>query len=177
MPYKDNATRRTRRKILDSERPDLVRVNNQRYYVENREKILARVALRYRENPEPRLSYSKRYHEEHRLKIAAYRKTPTRRFIQLKSIAKSRKLECTLSFELFEVLTSQPCFYCNSPLSETGHGLDRIDSNKGYIEGNVRPCCKRCNVAKNDMTEMGFKEWLTKVFENYICQKVLDKVA
>jgi hypothetical protein len=31
-------------------------------------------------------------------------------------------------------------------------GLDRVDSSKGYVHGNVVPCCGECNLLKNDGT-------------------------
>ncbi len=48
------------------------------------------------------------------------------------------------------------------------NGIDRINSNIGYIEGNIVPCCKHCNSAKNTMTESEFKEWIVRLYNNYI---------
>lgn len=42
----------------------------------------------------------------------------------------------------------QPCYYCGHPLNETGIGLDRLDSDRGYVLDNVVPCCGTCNMAK-----------------------------
>ena len=30
-------------------------------------------------------------------------------------------------------------------------GLDRVDSNKGYTDDNVVPCCGSCNQLKNEL--------------------------
>jgi hypothetical protein len=66
-----------------------------------------------------------------------------------------------LSEKTYTELTNRNCYYCDLDLSDkTGARLDRIDSNKGYILQNVVPCCKRCNVAKNDMTIHEFITWL-----------------
>lgn len=46
------------------------------------------------------------------------------------------------------VLTSKPCFYCQLPLGKTGIGLDRIDNARGYVDGNVLPCCTLCNYVR-----------------------------
>lgn len=66
-----------------------------------------------------------------------------------------------LSFETYRELTKLPCYYCNMEINDkNGIRLDRIDSNRGYILQNVVPCCKRCNVAKNDMTIHEYITWL-----------------
>jgi len=31
-------------------------------------------------------------------------------------------------------------------------GLDRVDSSRGYVHGNVVPCCGECNYAKQDLS-------------------------
>jgi len=48
------------------------------------------------------------------------------------------------------------------------NGIDRINSNIGYIEGNVVPCCKHCNRAKNTMSDSEFREWIKKIYAHYI---------
>ena len=55
--------------------------------------------------------------------------------------------------------TSDTIVYCN--------GIDRIDSSKGYVKGNVVTSCKYCNTAKNTMTQQEFKEWIVRVYEHY----------
>ena len=46
------------------------------------------------------------------------------------------------------------------------NGIDRVDSSKGYTEGNVVPCCKQCNYAKLDRTIEEFKAWIIQVYNN-----------
>ena len=66
-----------------------------------------------------------------------------------------------LSEKTYTELTELPCYYCGMDLSDkNGARLDRIDSNKGYIIQNVVPCCRRCNVAKNDMSIADYVTWL-----------------
>ncbi|KAJ3358215.1 hypothetical protein GGF32_000571 [Allomyces javanicus] len=44
------------------------------------------------------------------------------------------------------------CYLCGAPKDMLGIiGVDRIDSNLGYLDDNVMPCCSRCNYAKKDM--------------------------
>ena len=42
-----------------------------------------------------------------------------------------------------------PCHYCGGEV-EQRIGLDRVDSAKGYIPGNVVQCCTSCNMAKSN---------------------------
>jgi hypothetical protein len=51
-----------------------------------------------------------------------------------------------LTLEEYSTLIVLPCSYCNSSIAhETGVGLDRKDNTKGYVTGNVNPCCSACN--------------------------------
>lgn len=55
--------------------------------------------------------------------------------------------------EKFAEITSQHCYYCGKFTKGTNFtGIDRICSDKGYIPGNVRPCCSTCNTAKSNHT-------------------------
>jgi hypothetical protein len=69
-----------------------------------------------------------------------------------------------------------PCAYCNCPPSNELRtfrrwtlkfkysGIDRIDSSKGYIHGNINPCCKDCNVAKGDKSLIDYFEWVKRAY-------------
>ncbi len=41
--------------------------------------------------------------------------------------------------------------------------IDRIDSSKGYVRGNVQLVCWVVNQMKNDLTNDELTEWCTKV--------------
>jgi len=91
--------------------------------------------------------------------------------------ARPRGLRWELSKSTFCALTQQPCHYCGRlpeqrAISRTGtyvyNGIDRIDSGKGYIEGNVVPCCKQCNYAKGTMSQSGFIEMAVQIAEHRI---------
>ena len=94
--------------------------------------------------------------------------------------------ENIISLQNFIKLSQEVCFYCgehpqsslkdvnkvyrNKLVSNTQikfNGIDRIDSQKGYIKGNVVSCCKKCNTAKNTMTTEEFKQWIKKVYMYY----------
>lgn len=62
-------------------------------------------------------------------------------------------------------LFHSPCFYCGRSDvnqrkyrgSEFGYsGIDRIDSDRGYVPDNVVACCKPCNYAKNKLSQIDF---------------------
>ena len=83
--------------------------------------------------------------------------------------AKSRKLVWAMTEETFDRLTSEPCHYCGAPPSnrrqQTGDpapfiysGIDRVQNDDGYVDGNVVPCCRICNRAKSDLP---YADWLT----------------
>ena len=46
----------------------------------------------------------------------------------------------------------------NHPVYDTflWNGIDCIDSSKGYVEGNVVPCCKSCNEMKSSKSSEDF---------------------
>lgn len=79
-------------------------------------------------------------------------RTPKRRFAQAKRKAENKTKEWTLSFQEFDGLIKQPCYYCNGffPKTEVGSGLDRLDSSIGYTFVNVVSSCGLCNKLKGD---------------------------
>lgn len=71
------------------------------------------------------------------------------RFIFYKNNAKRNNRDFNLSENQFASLVeNNRCFYCHD--SNSRLGIDRIDSLKGYVLDNVVPCCRRCNIAKNN---------------------------
>lgn len=64
------------------------------------------------------------------------------------------------------------CNYCGVPPSniskyrETSfryNGIDRIDNTVGYVKANVVSCCKKCNMAKNNMPYADFVDWIRRL--------------
>lgn len=91
--------------------------------------------------------------------------------------AARRGIEFALGKESFISLIKRNCFYCNRPPSQTRllpsphgrmlyNGIDRIDSAKGYIDGNCVPCCKFCNSAKNTLSVKQFIELISNIHNN-----------
>ncbi len=78
----------------------------------------------------------------------------------------------------FRELVSQHCTYCGSPPNQGAeykkvtngkfifNGLDRVDNELGYTEGNVVPCCELCNKAKYKMSRDEFLTWVKRVYKH-----------
>ncbi len=92
--------------------------------------------------------------------------------------AKKNNREFSLTKEQFKILTQGNCFYCNQiPSTKTPgnswqeyiyNGIDRKDSNIGYVIENCLSCCSTCNYAKQDISYQEFINWIKKTYVN--CQ-------
>ena len=80
--------------------------------------------------------------------------------------------------ELYKLITSN-CHYCDAIPSNVMkdtrdvnkipfiyNGVDRVDNTLGYTLSNSVSCCKRCNIAKNDMKYSDFID---------LCKRISDK--
>ncbi len=65
-----------------------------------------------------------------------------------------------ISFELFNKITSMPCYLCGT---DAKIGIDRIDSTIGYVDDNVMPCCHKCNMMKYTHSIEDFKMHIEKI--------------
>jgi hypothetical protein len=82
-----------------------------------------------------------------------------------------RKMEITK--DEVKILMDSPCHYCGTIGGNAGkmpkwrrpglsgmvyryNGIDRVDNTKGYIQGNVVPCCRICNKWKCTLTSEEF---------------------
>lgn len=72
---------------------------------------------------------------------------PSRRMLVAVRQAVQRGHAWALTAEQYAELTAQPCHSCGGSTGSSC-GLDRIDNALGYMDGNVRPCCGPCNVAR-----------------------------
>ena len=97
--------------------------------------------------------------------------------------AKQRGLEFSLSDSDVSRLAVGSCTYCGIIPSLPSkrscrrkrvdtktlvNGIDRVDSAKGYVSGNVVSCCFNCNRAKGTMDIPEFKQWIEKIYNHSI---------
>lgn len=81
-----------------------------------------------------------------------------RKMIKIYQSAVDRKLDFDLSFATVKkLLMYKTCFYTNREFVEdAGHlharSFDRVDSSKGYVEGNVVACTIEINQKKSNLT-------------------------
>lgn len=88
-------------------------------------------------------------------------------FTEYKAAAKKFGRPFELNLEFFSKLVKGNCYYCGiepfagpSPRSSRSkvslNGVDRINSDLGYVTTNVVSCCKFCNLAKRNRTAEEF---------------------
>ncbi len=63
--------------------------------------------------------------------------------------AVKRHLSFELTIEEFIGIVKQACYYCGSIREGEVNGIDRFDSDKGYLLENCKPCCEECNYMKS----------------------------
>jgi len=95
--------------------------------------------------------------------------------------ARQAGVEFNLSNVQFKELTTMNCHYCGTDpqtvrepdaLRSKGktsgayiyNGIDKVDPKKGYVIGNVVPCCHRCNVMKTNIPVSVFLAHVRAIF-------------
>lgn len=92
--------------------------------------------------------------ENRRQRSEKNHKSPSYRWHLLKQNAKRRNLIVSMTREEFEILSKNPCYYCQGKLDvDTGWGthIDRLDNKVGYEFKNSVSCCDFCNRIKQDL--------------------------
>jgi hypothetical protein len=96
-------------------------------------------------------------------------------YTKYQGAASKRGYRFELTNEEFINLINSPCFYCNTPNSNTYkngdkilnyNGIDRINNEIGYIQSNVVACCSICNRMKMDMNVNDFLDHINKIKNN-----------
>lgn len=89
-----------------------------------------------------------------------------------------KNLEFSLTREQFRILIESPCHYCGvinscnfyGKKSNNGNyvsnGIDRIDSNIGYVIENCVPCCTMCNKMKLDLPYNVFFDHIKRILNH-----------
>ena len=96
----------------------------------------------------------------------------------VKSGAKKRGLEFSLTLDQYISIVSQNCYWCGeepllkNPKAERmptipapANGIDRLNNEVGYVYANCVPSCQKCNVAKNNYDTQEFLQWVKKIYE------------
>ena len=82
------------------------------------------------------------------------------RYRDYKRNAATRGLVFEMTIEEFDAMTQETCVFCGS---EDYIGIDRVDSDFGYIDGNVQPCCTMCNKMKSNFGEDAFLAQVARI--------------
>lgn len=82
------------------------------------------------------------------------------RYLSYLKRANAKKVAFDLTVEQFEDMCDRDCVYCG----DTGFGIDRIDSKKGYTLDNCVPSCTMCNMMKYTYSEHTFIKHITKIY-------------
>lgn len=117
-----------------------------------------------------------------------YKTALSRFFYTYKMRANKRSIKFSLSKDTFELIINQDCALCgakprkyvlsgskNTTVELFANGIDRIDNSLGYVEGNVRPCCTRCNAMKSNMSDDDFKTQVKNIYRKI--KKILTRPA
>ena len=92
------------------------------------------------------------------------------KFNRIKSKSMIRKIEFNLTIEYLwnlYITQNRKCAITGNELPNILEAsLDRIDSSKGYIEGNVQWVHKTINLMKMDLSESDFLKWCQTVVEH-----------
>lgn len=107
---------------------------------------------------------------------------------EYKHNARLRAIPWKLSDKEVLRIAAQNCHYCGSKPRLTTrlrqdkygsrikfytNGIDRIDSSRGYVEGNCIPCCRYCNTLKSDLSYDDFLVQIEKIARIAISRKSL----
>lgn len=118
------------------------------------------------------------YYESIGMNQLGVRKSIFREYIRN---AANRDIPMNLTFEQFNTLINQNCYYCGAEPSvhKTSevkanklepmlkhNGIDRLNSSIGYELDNCVPCCYICNRAKAQLDDQSFLNHITKIY-NY----------
>jgi len=77
-----------------------------------------------------------------------------------------RSIEFQLTESIFNTITQMDCYICGKSTTDTHvNGIDRFDSNCGYLSDNCRACCHSCNFLKNDYKFDAFMQQLQLIYK------------
>lgn len=149
-----------------------------KYRLEKREYYKQLRQNYYQKNKERELSLSRKWYyenKEHQQELKGkYRETLKGRIVFWKRGARRRNLEWKLTDDdVKNLIKPMVCYYTNDQLTlkrnqQNTISLDRIDSKKGYIHGNVVICQQIVNKMKSNLSESDFLNFCRKIVDNKI---------
>ncbi len=138
------------------------------YYAKNKERLNKSAAEWQAENPEKVKSYKQKWYAKNKEKskkqkekwLKTTRGCLSKKRGHLKRQKRNRQLKFEITLDdLVEIWETQygRCAISNYPMETSFNSLfsvsvDRIDSSKGYIKGNIQLVCQAINFAKNQYT-------------------------
>lgn len=138
---------------------------NQTYYQKNKDKLKDQAGAYYHDNKEKVLDTVKKYRDENRVVIREkgkeyYRRKHSNRLLNA-ARARAKKYGHDFDIDESDIVIPQTCPLLNIPLF-VGEGrksvkfnspsIDRIDSTKGYVKGNVWVISFKANTMKSSST-------------------------
>lgn len=149
------------------------------YYSLNRDKVILAVKIRSETIKEHLKEYLKEYNEKNYERIKSQRETfrlnnPSNAIYRAaKHRAKFRGID--FDIELTDVIIPEFCPVLHIPLnvstgkvSDYSPSLDRIDSTKGYIKGNVQVISYKANTMKSNANAEDLLLFASWIFDNYL---------
>jgi hypothetical protein len=73
-----------------------------------------------------------------------------------KRSANDKNLEFGLSSDVFDEIVKAPCYYCGTIQDKGFNGIDRQNSEIGYVADNCVSCCQMCNYMKASLSVDAF---------------------
>lgn len=96
-----------------------------------------------------------------------------KKMLNIHQSAMDRKLEFDLSFESVRlILLEEKCYYTGRIFEDEGiysRSIDRIDSSKGYVEGNVVACTVDFNGKKSNLSIDEIRILYEKLVKPKVC--------
>ena len=92
-------------------------------------------------NPVPVAKTQKKYKKSKKGTLISFFQDTRRRAI-------GKEITFQITKERIIEMSKEPCFYCGDLYDE--YCIDAVDVATGFVEGNIKPCCRLCNTAKKD---------------------------
>jgi hypothetical protein len=148
---------------------------NAKTWARDKEKIKAQRLLTKDETKEYKKSYYQNNKESLRIQQAEYYSQLENRAKRMlaKSVVRAKEIGLEHNIDITDIIIPDRCPYLNIELTHdlmkgqitTNSSLDRIDSTKGYIKGNVQVISRLANTMKNSATLEQLIEFATNILK------------